>query len=387
MKVFNVLVSVLTLYFTYKNCVLSGIRNGILPILFFVCAPVSFALTFSGLTEPLFALLLIVGVYLSLRKRWIAAAVVISFLPFVRSEGLIICGVFTFYFLFNKSFKTLPWLLTGHLVYSIAGYFVYEDILWVFTKIPYAHISSVYGSGGLFHFANEMAYLIGIPIYILMIIGIIVLLWKGLKKEVKSEIIILVGLGFLGFFVAHTLFWFLGIFNSMGLKRVFVGVMPLIAILALYGFNFLVELSGRGKRIVYILLLVLIALFPFSGNHAALHVDQDLKLNEDQKAALRMGDFVRKELGTDHRFLYSHPYISLVLDIDHFDPNQHYGLSPEAIQWSKAGDIIVWDNWFGEMESGVSGDFLESLPYLRKIHEISEEGKDRQIEYAVYERI
>ena len=386
-KIFNVLVSALTVYFTIKTCSISGIRNSLLTIAFFVFAPVSFALTFSGLTEPLFALLLILGIYLTIKEKGIIAAIVISFLPFVRSEGLLIIGIFTLYFLMRKQFKFIPLLLVGHVVYSIAGYFVYHDILWVFTKIPYAHVSSVYGHGGLFHFVNELAYLIGIPIYVLMGSGICVLLWKGIRNKVSLELLVLVGLGFLGFFIAHTLFWYLGIFNSMGLKRVFVGVMPLMVISALFGFNFLVDQARRWHKIVFALLMLIIAIFPFTNNHAALHIDQDLRLNSDQRVAIDIAEYILKEEGANHRFQYTHPYLSLVLNVDHFNPSSHIYLSTESVQFAEPGDILIWDNWFGVVESGISREFLDSQDHLRLLHEIREESNGRTIEYAVYERL
>src|SRR3989338_1932398 len=168
-KLFNVFVTLFTIYFTYKISAQAGIRNGIFHSVFFLCAPVCFALTFSGLTEPLFALFLSMGIYGVMRNSWITAAIIISFLPFIRSEGLIICAIFSFYFILKHQWKTLPFLLVGHLAYSLAGYFVYKDLFWVFSKIPYAHLSSTYGHGTLFHFANELNYLVGIPIYFLQI--------------------------------------------------------------------------------------------------------------------------------------------------------------------------------------------------------------------------
>ncbi|MCS7078406.1 MAG: hypothetical protein NZ455_16965, partial [Bacteroidia bacterium] len=65
-KVFNALVTVFTLYFTYQCAVLLKINQPILPVLFCILMPSYYILTFSGLTEPLFALFLSVGVYLLL---------------------------------------------------------------------------------------------------------------------------------------------------------------------------------------------------------------------------------------------------------------------------------------------------------------------------------
>ena len=51
--------------------------------------------------------------------------------------------------------------------YKNAGFYIYNDLFWVINKIPYARLSSTYGSGELFHFIDQMNYVVGIPIYIL----------------------------------------------------------------------------------------------------------------------------------------------------------------------------------------------------------------------------
>lgn len=388
-KLFNVLVTLITLYFTFKITQKAGIRNGLFHFAFFLFAPVSFALTFSGLTEPLFALFISVGIYLILQNRWMAAAIVISFLPFVRSEGLIICAIFGLYFILKNNWKILPFLLAGHVVYSVAGYFVHKDIFWVFSKIPYAHLSSTYGNGQLFHFVDQLNYVIGIPIYFLLSIGLIAFIWKVLKKQFNLEIHILVYLAFLAFFVAHSLFWYLGIFNSMGLKRVFVGVMPLISIIALIGFNFLAEELIKRRtvqKIVQIAILLVVFVFPFTPNHAALNVDKDLRLSKDQLAMEEVASFVKRKLGMKHRLIFAPPYLSHVLEIDHFDPKIHLELDSEILKYCGSGDVIIWDSWFAVQGNGITKEIMDNQPEMTCLYTKTILDGNREVTYAVYQK-
>ena len=247
-KVFNALTTLLTLFFTFKSAVYLKLKNPAVSVVILIFSPLYYILTFSGLTEPLFALFLSTVLYTVLRKKYITACIILSFLPFVRSEGLIIIGIFIVYLFMVKKWKMVPWLLSGHIVYAIAGFFVYHDLFWVISRIPYAHLSSTYGSGSLFHFTEQMMYVTGVPVYILCWTGVVGILWRSCRKEITPELLIFVFPGFLFYLAAHSLFWYLGIFNSMGLKRVLIGVMPFIAILSLYGYNFITEDLLKFKR-------------------------------------------------------------------------------------------------------------------------------------------
>ena len=390
MKVFNAIVSLLTIFFTFKIAQKLNLKNAIVCALFLIFSPLNFVLTFSGLTEPLFALFISIGIYAILKHKYIAACLIISFLPFIRSEGLIIIGVFGFYLLLKRKWKLIPLLLFGNVVYSIAGFFVYNDFLWVFNKIPYAHLSSTYGSGRLLHFAKQLIYVIGVPIYILFLIGIISIVWKSVKKKATLELQILVFLGFLFFIIAHTLFWYLGIFNSMGLIRVLVGIIPLISIISLIGFNFITENVFKNRRIPKLitqgLLITYIVIFPFTKNPAAINWEKDLKLSKDQQSAIQAGDYITQNIGIDHRFVFAHPYLSEVLKIDHFDRNKRLELNHDFINNTKSGDVIIWENWFCVVERGIKKEHLDNTPELNNLYNLSAKEGGREILYSVYIR-
>lgn len=182
-KVFNIVVTFFTLYFTYKSIQKLKIDNAIVGAIILIFSPLCFVLTFSGLTEPLFAFFVSLGLYTILKNKLVLACILLSFLPFIRSEGLIIIGIFGLYFLIKKQWKVLPLLLFGHLAYMIAGFFFYRDFFWVFNKIPYARLSSTYGNGELSHFIEQLFYVVGVPIYILFWVGIVAIIWKSIKKE------------------------------------------------------------------------------------------------------------------------------------------------------------------------------------------------------------
>lgn len=386
MKVFNALVVLLTLYFTYKAAEKWQLKRPIFVLLFIACAPLLIRHTFSGLTEPLFALFIAWGMFLVSRNKWLLACVVISFLPFVRSEGLIVMTSFGLLLLLKKEWKSIPWLLFGHVVYSIVGWFHYKDILWVFTKIPYANTSSFYGKGDLFHFVDQLPFVIGIPATILLGIGTITLMIRLVQRNFSAELHGLILYGFLSYFIAHTLFWYLGIFNSMGLNRVLLGVMPFIAIICLVGTNTLIECTKNRKvqwSIATILALATVT-FPVWDNPSALHWKRDMNLSGEQQVAKQAAEFAQTVQEKGKRMIYLPPYLSVVLNVDHFDLTVRADLHPQTIENVQSGDILIWDNWFSQTDGHFSKENIEKTGTFQKLKTLKGWQEDREIVYIVY---
>jgi hypothetical protein len=389
MKIFNCLVSILTTYFTFKCAEELNLKNTLLiPVLMFF-ATFNYIILFSGFTEPLFALFTILGIYFCLKEKNTAAAIIISFLPYVRSEGLIIIGVFGLFYLYKRNFRILPLLLTGSLVYALAGFPFYHDLLWVYTKIPYAHMSSVYGSGPITHFAEQLIYVVGIPIYFLFWVGFFQLAVNSFRKKEKAEEVVLLLFAFSAYFVAHSLFWYLGIFNSYGLKRVLIGVMPIIALIGLRGFNLLTEQlvkTENAKRILKIVLVTYIIIFPFTPNPAAIQWEKDMMLGKDLQVAEKAADFFKKQGPIDLPIIYNHHFLSMAFHLDPWDPSIHKTISKENIAAMQRGQILIWENTYAAFETDVKKEELDQMPELEKQFEYKVDWDGPELVFAGYRR-
>lgn len=365
-KLFNILCAYGASYFTFKIVSKLRIKQAILAPLFYFIFPLSFLTTFSGLTEPLSALMLLGAIYLFQHKNYLICAVLISFTPFVRSEGLIFLLVFALFFLYRKNWKALAFLSVGHIIYSLVGLFHYQDILWVFTKIPYAHLSSHYGGGSLFHFAEKLNYMMGVPLLVFFILGVVRVLvgWKRMKTETQLIMIL-----FLSFFVAHSLFWYLEIFNSMGLKRVFATITPLMAIVALFGFDLFNKIQlNLVRKSLMVISLVIIFVFPFTSNPAAVDWS-DLNLSDAQENATSVATYLKETENLNNRSIYTDPFLSHALKIDPFNGKKHQILAQNNSIVSptlKKGDLVIWDNWHSVVDYGVTPDMLADLTLVKE---------------------
>ena len=389
--VFNSLCATLIALFTYYTARNLKLNNIWLVFVFTFFAPLYFKLIFSGLTEYLFGLFLIIGIYMISTSKFSTAFIIVSFLPLIRSEGLLILGVFALYSLVSKKYKLLPLLLTGQLIYSLIGAFYYNDILWVFNKIPYNNLGSPYGNGKLTDFIFKLNYVIEKPIYLLLGIGSISLAYSffrsGFKNNNNLKVVLILG-SFTALFVAHTVFWWLGIFNSMGLPRVLIVAIPLIAIISLVGVQTITSKLKNTviKNTLLLSILLLVSLYPFTNREQGVVFDRNLfAIEENNLIAEEVVPFIENEFPdySSNTVFFSHPYLSLALNIDYFNPNKH-----KEIQYLQGNDIdssaiIIWDDWFSVVEGGMTLEQLISDGRFKLLQTFTRQDKKRTITIAV----
>jgi hypothetical protein len=392
MIVFNSLCASFIGYFSYKSAVNLSIKNPAMVFLFLLFAPLFFALIFSGLTEYLFALFLIVGVYLFTINRFIYGLIIISFLPLIRSEGLIILIVFAGYLFWLRKFKLLPFLLAGQLIYSIIGAFFYKDILWLIHEIPYASLKERYGNGSLFDFVHRLNYVIEKPIYSLFLIGAAATLWRFLKnrKSDKSSLLFFLILGsFVAVFVGHSLFWWKGIFNSMGLPRVLLAVYPAIVLLALVGTNCLLDWIKQPtmKQVVLGAICAVIAIFPFTNrSQGVVYNEQLFEITTNTILIKDIKPFIESAYPNylNMKLYYTHPAISFVLNQDYFDGKYHQELHELQKGTLDKNTLIIWDNKMAILESNVKKADLTNRGDLNVLATFRRNKNGDVVEFVVF---
>lgn len=384
-KFFNLILASLCIFFAYKTAKIINDKTAWLTPIVLMTSTMFVTLTFSGLTEHLFAFISILGAFFFLKRKLWLSIIIISFLPFVRSEGLIIIAIFGSVLLLQKNWRLIPLLLFGHIIYSIIGAFHYSDLLWVFNKIPYASTNSPYGNGSAFHFIDQLNYVIGLPNYILLCIGLInSALYFYRKKNSLITIIIIIGLP-MAFIIAHSIFWYFGIFNSMGLKRVLIDILPFIAIISSFSiYPLFVNNFKNGKWKVYacLVLVSILFLFHITPNNSSINWNKHLDLMPDQKCIVSMYKEGKLPL-ENKKYLFNHPYLCEVLNLDPFDPIRSGVLKAENLNNSDSV-IIIWDNWFSVVQGNTSKELLNKLADYRSGHFCKID--ETQVEIGIYEK-
>src|SRR3989344_2214951 len=319
MVVFNLLCGIGAAYFSYKIAQQLKLNYTLLAISFLLFTPCFFPTLNSGLTEPFFAFILISSIYLMIAKRYLLASIIVSFLPFVRTEGNMILPLFLIVLLYRRKLLAVPLLTFGTLIYSLIGYFYFNDFFWVKNQNPYDGANrAFYGSGELLHFVNNHNFIWGSALAILFVLGILVILVMGfeiiknktLKESKFPEELILIYGAFAIYFIAHSIMWWKGLANSLGLLRVIAGVAPCSALICLRGLNLFMISFIRKKKILEFVAVGDIVFWvirsPFKQDYFPY------KLDSEQALVKEVGDWFKESSYTNKKVYYLYPMLAHV---------------------------------------------------------------------------
>lgn len=369
---FNILCGSFSAFFSYKIVKKLGYSNSWVVIFFLLFTPIYFLSLNSGLTEPFFGLVLILSIFLASENKFLWSAIVVSFLPFVRTEGFILLPAFFLFFVYYRAFVPVLFLSLGTLVYSLLGFLCWNDFLWILHHNPYNGSNrEAYGSGDLLMFVERQDYIWGNVLSALMALGILLIIIQlFLKKNSSSNYKMNVGIEkvlvlgcFAIYFVAHSIMWWKGLANSMGLVRVFAGVAPCTAILCLKGANLFLDLPYLRNKLIT--LFSIICLFVFVCAKPFQSEFYPFVLNNEQLVIKEAALWMKANKYNERKIYYLYPYMPLLLDFDAFDGNKAaelWGLYPsikkDGIGFVPDGTIVFWDAHFGPNECGIPLDTL-----------------------------
>ncbi|MGP8216662.1 MAG: hypothetical protein ACLQQ4_13945 [Bacteroidia bacterium] len=397
-KIFNIINLIIAMISAWLIAQRLNMDNSWLVPVLLIVAPMSFALSLSGLTEPLFASLLVSGLCLLFYNRNIPGLILLSFLPFVRSEGLFLLLPILAYLLVQKRYTSVLWLCTGQIVYAIIGYFHFHSFLWFYEGNPYSLISK-YGKGDLKHYFINMPITIGPATCFLLATGFITIpayLVKKQENKTNALPLLLIWVLFTLYFFFHVIAWKFGLFASFGMVRIISAVTPLIVIIAVYGYNkaeeyitrFLKKSNGIGRWCIGLILLINLVYMAVKVNRNAGTSGLDITLNADQVIETQIAAYIKQKY-PDYKnrpVFFNAPYLSLVLDIDPTDAFKNPTLTCKDENYPP-NSLYIWDDWYSVVERGITPESLGKTSAMKKdtsFSQIDKGGKMRTV--ALYRK-
>lgn len=369
MVVFNILVFTCTVLLGFRILSKHGVSvwlQVLFPLILLVARDTTDTLL-GGLTEPLFNLALMLSLLLLLEKKWMWFAILVSFMPFMRSEGQLPIVLGIMLLLFNRSYKTIPFIFTGFIVYALIGLIGYNDFWWYFTKSAYSMGNSMYGHGTWDHYLLSYRYYLGNSGLYILLLGILCMLVLLIKKRWGDFQFnwAFYGYGiFLGIVVLHSYFWATGQNGSAGLTRIATQGVPVVLLLNLY---YISRFKLSNHSISSIIFLF------FSGIMTLRLVQTEIypkKATALEHQLIAAADFMKTQKMGDNKVYYHYPLFSFRYGENPFQPDRkliHYSFADldTSMKYTlKPGDFIVRDSHFGPMEANVQLKDVKKHPEL-----------------------
>ncbi len=208
-------------------------RNAFLAVPFLMLQPYFLGVGRDAMTEPLAAVIICIGLYFAVKKKWIAFALIGALLPLARTEMATLLPLWAMVLILNKQWKIIPLLAVGMIAWNLAGWLIDGDPLYIITQTLYGSPEeNRYGHQPFNTYFTRYFYVIGPVIFFFLILGI--------TERIKSRSWqwLIMGQFVIGLLV-YTLFaWKINLGQSAGFLRNLIPLSPLAAILALYGINF-----------------------------------------------------------------------------------------------------------------------------------------------------
>lgn len=371
-RLFNIISGLLTAWLCYVLVSKWEFNKSWLVIVFVIAAPMFFVLMFTGMTEILFGLVLILAIYLFFNSRYILSAIALSFIILVRTEGFIFFPIFALAFLLKRKFKAIPFMLTGFLIFSVIGkLYHFNDFFWLITKMPYGSSSKeIYGSGNLFHFLRKMPEYLGFGTILIFVSGTFFWIkdWVNSKFNFQSNTfyqLLILGGCFFGYLAAHSFVWWKGEM-SLGLVRVMAGVSPAAGIIALAGYNRFEQLIPTAK-IKYVFLVIAITVIVVPGT-----LRYKSEFNSDPHSVLikKAIEWLNSTKNNNHKLVIHDPSIAFFAGIDAWDQQVvQYGFSDINSPEKGLADstIFIWDSHFSHNEGRISSSQILENPKFELI--------------------
>jgi hypothetical protein len=175
----------------------------------------------------------------------------------------------------------------------------------------------------------------------------------------------------------------------MGLTRVLIGVIPLMGLIMLEGFNLLTTNFSKPVfgKIIAILLLGYIVIFPFTKTKGAVVFDRDMHFSNEQQAARETANYIRSKYPVLPGTAFEGPPMAFALDVDPFIKPGHINLNPENIKTLKPGDLLIWENHFALLDKKLEHATLDNDPQFETLFTLRKtDESNTTAEFIVYRK-
>jgi hypothetical protein len=339
------------------------------PSFFLFCA--------DNMTEPIFALVIVVALRLHHGGRIKLGMIVASLMVLARPEGFFLGVLWGIWVLFGvppssrRAWLSKPFrlkavlqtllLATGAFVWWLAALIITGDPLFIKHNWPtnWPMTGTIYGAAGL------CAYPIRLP----EIVGLFLLppFFYGMFHLLKHRRLHTLTSSFLLFFILHTILRAYGLLGSAGYPRYLVAISPAIALITLSGWNEMAKLFAHTSSFFRTASVgVIIAISAFTN---FVYAD-GAEWSRDARAIAAVHSWFQSQPDKPpiSRLVWCQPYSCILFDRDPWE-NLVFTRDREAdlkiLREAPAGTMALWDERVGPKWFGLRSNDFEEAGFVR----------------------
>jgi len=347
--------------------------------LFVFFAPVYFATMNSGLVEISFGTFFIFSVWLVFNKKFHASALVASILPFIRPEAYVAIPLLIAVYIYRKKYSAIPLLTAATIVYTIIGYFHFNDILWIIHQ-NYQLVGDNYAGmkGSYFHYFKIYYAIWGTAQAVLLLTGgviVVIQIVRLIKRKVEHEYVLEVFLLFLGCtagcFVLHSLLCGMpGILNNLGMVRYLATLIPSSVLIGLIGLNLINQIKFKKSSLKNITVggfIIMAVISPFTQRFFPF------KTNNEEMIVKEMAEYTKTSMPDFKKICYLHPMFPIYAELDPYDVNRIVPMQAanhDFVNELPDSTLFLWDSHFMEIEGKISLEWFTRNPNFKMLKHI-----------------
>jgi hypothetical protein len=350
MKLFNIIVALFGAYTTYQVAKLLGKPNPHMSVIFILFSVLYIEVILSGLTEPLFCLFLISAIYLHATGKTNWAATICSFSPFVREEGYILICAYATLLILKAKYSSLKYLILGLIIFNILGFIQSGQPAWLITSNTHIRwmFSEYYDQTphkGPMHYIGSLPASIGTATTALIILGYIGIILEALRRKTRRNTILDEGIMVHSLVVVmlafHTAIAMTNTFTSLGTLRYLLNTLPCMALIALDGYNLLMQALPRRKGTMAILAAIVTVLVIYN---AVSQGRLPRGFDQEQQMFNKVYEWYVNTNQSANVIYDRSPYLDYLLDIDPYDPSVHRDIAVLLRNKPPPDSLIIWDS-------------------------------------------
>ncbi|MCS7019170.1 MAG: hypothetical protein RMJ87_09905 [Cytophagales bacterium] len=169
---FNCIVAALTAWLAYRVAEQLGSRIPALAFFALALQPLWFNLAFRNYSEIITACLLTWGIWQHLQQKWTTAALVASYITFIRQEFYPFLGLYFVWLAFHRKWLSAFLLATFPLIQNIWGWSITGDPLYLLHQILQSgsEIGDAFPRKGFDHYFRMSATIYGAPVVLATVV-------------------------------------------------------------------------------------------------------------------------------------------------------------------------------------------------------------------------